>query len=494
MELAFLLALTLQGPEIRRMAADRDPDVRIHALESLRSGGDPRELLAFLADEHPRVRARTVRALAASADLDRLARPGLSHAHPLVRQGMCAALERAGAKAAVPLLAERLRDPDPDVRARAAESLGNLGDPGAADRLAEAFRRHSDWATRAYALEALARLAPEKARPLLPPASGDPAPPVRMVAAESLPRAGGPESYPLLPGLLNDPDWRVRVSAIEACREARSREAIGWLADRLGREKGRLRWDLVVALHDLTGNDLGLEGGPWQRWWEANRETFQVRPPPGKGKAAAPDPGRTQASFFKIPILSDRVIFILDLSGSMRDPAPDPSLTKLDVAKRGMAETVRSLDGDTRFGILGLGSDEDGRYTLRDKKTWRGRLTLLPATPAAKADAENFLRGLEAKGWTNLYDAIEYAFGNPEVDTIFLYSDGGASRGIFSATGEILENVRRMNRFRKIVIHTVEVAGEKNPADNRRLLVRLAEDSGGICRLAERGPVPSARR
>ena len=95
----------------------------------------------------------------------------------------------------------------------------------------------------------------------------------------------------------------------------------------------------------------------------------------------------------------------------------------------------------------------------------------------------DFRRRLEAKGWTSIYDALEHAFADPDADTVFLYSDGGASRGTFFANSEILDHVARMNRFHKIVIHTVEVPGEKNPADNRRLLACLAEESGGTCRL-----------
>jgi len=483
MRLALALMMCLQENDVRRLASDRDPDARVRAVETLRCGKDLKALLPFLGDEHPRVRARAIQALAGAGGLEELAGPGLSNPRPLVRQGICEALGRARCRASVPALLGRLADPDPGVRARAAEALGEAGDPSVADRLAEAFRRNHDWGTRAFSLEALTRLAPEKARPLLPPASDDPSYQVRMVAAESLPRAGGMGTYPLLPGFLEDPDWRVRVSAIGACLEIRQREVVGWLVDRLGREKGRLRWDILVALHDLTGKDLGLEARPWSTWWEANRETFQPGPRPKKGQGAAPDAGSTRASFFKVPILSDRIVFILDLSGSMRDPSPEAPLTKLDAARRGMLETIRALDADTRFGIIGLGADEDGEYSMREKKTWRGRLALLPASAAARADAEGFIRRLEAKGWTNLYDALEYAFTDPEVDTVFLYSDGGASRGIFFANGEILEHVARMNRFRKIVIHTVEVPGERNPADNRRLLARLAEESGGTSRL-----------
>lgn len=479
------LAMCLQDGDFRRLALDKDPDARTRAVELIRNAKDPKAapaLLPLLADDHPRVRARAVQALAAAAGLEELARTGLASPRPLVRQGTCEALGRARANA-VPALLDRLGDPDPGVRARAAEALGSLGDAAASDRLVLAFERNRDWATRAASLEALARLAPEKARPLLAGAAEDPSYQVRMVAAESLPRAGGTGTLLMLPKLIDDRDWRVRVSAIEACLDIRTREAVGWLAGRLGEEKGRLRWDLLSALHDLTGKDLGPDAGPWKAWYEANRDTLAVRPRPRKGEAPAPSAGTTSASFFNVPILSDRLLFILDLSGSMRDPSPGSPDTKLEVAKRGMIETVRALDPRARFGILGLGSDEDGRYSMREQKTWGGRLALLPAAPAAKADAERFLRRLEARGWTNIYDALEYAFSDPDADTIFLYSDGGASRGIFYANGEILEHVARMNRFRKIVIHTVEVPGERNPADNRRLLARLAEESGGTCRL-----------
>ena len=69
------------------------------------------------------------------------------------------------------------------------------------------------------------------------------------------------------------------------------------------------------------------------------------------------------------------------------------------------------------------------------------------------------------------------------MDTIYLYSDGGASKGTFVAAAEILHHLSKMNRFRRIVIHTVEVPGVKNPPHNRRLLETIALETGGICTL-----------
>jgi HEAT repeat protein len=469
MGITLALAVCLQEwAEFRKLAADPDPEARIRAIEKVRDLKDPKAILPFLGDDHPRVRARAVRAAGALGDADSLVRLGLRHPRPLVRQGACEALGAAKVKSAAAALIERLDDPDAGVRAAACAALAEMGE--AADRIAEAFRRHRDWPTRTAALEAL------KGGDLLPAAISDPSYQVRLVAAELRPTAE----------LMDDRDWRVRAAAIEACLNLRERACIGWLIDRLAGEKGRLKWDAYVALVDLTGNDLGLEAKSWRPWWEANRETFQVKPRGKKGKPAPPEDGLTKASFFKVPILSNRIVFVLDLSGSMREPSPDKATTKLDAAKRGMIETIRSLDADTRFGILGLGSDEDGAYALREKKTWHGRLALLPASPELKADAERFVSKLEAKGWTNLYDALELAMSDPDVDTIFVYSDGGASRGVFYSNGEVLEHLARFNRFRKIVLHTVEVPGERNPEDNRRLLARLAEESGGTCRLHEK--------
>jgi HEAT repeat protein len=452
-----------------------DPDPRLQAIQSLRPPDEPRKvqaLLPYLVDPHPRVRSRARAALRHTGEgaLETLIRLGLRHPLPPVRQAACEALGELKASSALPALLDRLADPDPSVRGEAARALGRLGDPAAADRLVQAWRRDSDWPLRAFALESLARLG--RAQELLEEAARDPHYQVRLVAAEIRP------AQPLVA----DRDWRVRAAAIEACSRLRDPASVGWLLDQLGREPGRLRWDVVSVLHDLTGNDLGLEADPWKAWWEAARETFAVRPAGGKG---GPDPGATQASFFKVPILSTRVLFLLDLSGSMRESSPEGG-TKLDAAKKGMLETIRSLPPGTRFGIAGLGSDEDGNYTLRERKTWRGRPCLLPATPEARADAERFVRGLEARGWTNLYDGIEYAFSDPELDTIFLYSDGGASKGTYVAAAEILSALAGLNRFRRIVIHAVEVPGEKNPPDNKRLLEAIASQTKGLFKSSER--------
>ena len=140
----------------------------------------------------------------------------------------------------------------------------------------------------------------------------------------------------------------------------------------------------------------------------------------------------------------------------------------------------------TKFSIIGLGAADDGSYLLQSQKTWKKKLRLFPANPGSKRDAIKWVKSLEAKGYTNIYDAILYGMEDPEVDSIYLYTDGGASRGIFIKTSEILNFVQRSNEFRKVTLHTIEVPGTSNTKDNIRLLQSLAEESGGAYQLYEK--------
>ncbi|HXG61835.1 MAG TPA: HEAT repeat domain-containing protein [Planctomycetota bacterium] len=480
----FLAAALLQDPwtDFPRLAADPNPGRRTQAVESLRPFRNLRmaqALLPLLGDPHPRVRLRASEALRETdpTGLAFLARTGLRHPSPLVRRETCAVLAAAASADARPMLLERLADPDPSVRGAAAAALAAFPDPDAARRLEEAFRHERDWPLRAFGLETLARRDPDRAAALLEEAARDRHPHVRLVAAETAARRGSAET---LAELLADPDWRVRSAAAQAAAARGEPALAGPLIERLGREKGRLRAECADALRRLTGKDLGLEPGPWKAWWEARSQT-----------PAAPPARESRVSFFDIPVLSDRLLFLIDLSGSMREPSPGGG-TKLDAARRGLLETLRALPPATRFGIVGLGCDDEGRSLDPEKKTWQGRPVLLPALPAVKADAERWLAALEARGWTDLYDGIARAFEAPDVDTIYLYSDGGASKGTFVAASDILSQVAALNRFRRIVIHAVEVPADRILPDNRRLLRRLAEDSGGTFRPA--APDPASKR
>jgi hypothetical protein len=168
----------------------------------------------------------------------------------------------------------------------------------------------------------------------------------------------------------------------------------------------------------------------------------------------------------------------------MNDPAPGgQGATKLEIAKRETIRTIQGFPATTYFNLILIGCEKDGTFK-RDRMLWKK--SLQAATPRAKSDAESFIDRQEGGGQTNLWDMVEIAFEDEAADSFFLYTDGAVNRGTFMATEDIFVDLKRLNRYRKIMIHTVEMAAAKpNTADNIRLLKGLAERTKGQYRLAE---------
>jgi hypothetical protein len=92
---------------------------------------------------------------------------------------------------------------------------------------------------------------------------------------------------------------------------------------------------------------------------------------------------------------------------------------------------------------------------------------------ASRDEAKAFVQGLTSEGGTNLYGALREAFGDQEVDTIFVLSDGEPTAGAKQDAWEIRREVELWNEDRGVVIHTIAVGG------GLKILEWLAEDSGG---------------
>jgi len=491
--LAVLLAAPDEWSEFRALARDRDPDRRCEAVAKIRPLADlamVQALLPLMADPHPRVRKRAAEAVARATApdcVDFLHKAGLRNSLKVVRVLAAGCLGIIRDPSSVGPLAASLGDVDPEVRAAACAALALFESRESVGKIVAIAERDSAWIAKAAALEALVALDRDSATRLATPAVADHAWQVRLTAARIAPSVDPETGLAVYLAAIADGDWRVRVQAIESACLLRVRATIGPMIDLLGKERGRLRWDLYLALRDLTGKELGLDAPNWKRWWDVNRDTFEVPPRPAAGAAVERPNGETGVQFFTLPILSTRMSFVLDLSGSMRDPAPPapgrPAESKLDLAKREMGKTIAQLPEAVWFNLLFLGCDQEGRYA-KERMAWKR--TLQPATARGRAEAAAFLNRQEGHGWTNIWDGIELAFEDDAVDTIYLYTDGGCSRGVFVATDDIFDELGKLNRFRKIMIHTVEVAGEKkNTADNIKLLKGIAEETKGMYRLAK---------
>lgn len=488
--------------EFQRLAVDKDPEKRIDAIEKirdLRNLQSTKAIALLLADPHPKVRHRAVKALAMVEEKEPvtwLIADGLRAKQDDVRVGIVQALAMMKEPSAVDPLLGLLKDDNPIVRAEALGALAQIPDAARGHKaIVDHVARESVWLPKAEGIVCAVALNPAHSWEIVKNATDDRHYQVRLAAAEALPFMESDERCALLENLVNDKEWPVRVAAIEACARINLPIGVGYLVDRLPKEQGRLRGDILMALKRLTGQELGLDAKAWKTWWEQNRASF--RPAGSASKAKKPKGGddateveefpavndKTVVQFLDLPVLSDRVAFVIDLSGSMRDKVnekdedeePDAKTkTRLDVAKREMIGVIGAFAERVYFNIFLLGSDRDGRYD-RQKKVWSPQL--VPAGVAGKTAAVKFLERQTARGWTNIYDAVLFAFEDPNVDTVYLYSDGGASRGIFVATEEIVRHIQKMNKYRKIAVHAIEI--EAKARGNKRLMRELAAATGG---------------
>ena len=184
---------------------------------------------------------------------------------------------------------------------------------------------------------------------------------------------------------------------------------------------------------------------------------------------------RTDApTFFGSEITSKRVIFILDVSGSMAEGSPP----RIELVKKELKSVIEKLSPAVKFNIIAFGS----------KVLVWSRKKMVKATDAAKKKAKKFVDSFEASGLTHTDEALKAAFAVEDVDTIYLLSDGAPYRAehgeslSISFIESILEWTAKANRFRRIRIHTLgfeEIAGQQGGQICVDFLKRLAEDSGG---------------
>ena len=455
---------------LRERLRDEDERVRAEAVKALGrmdSLEATRLLPDLLVDPNAYVRDWTFTTLVRIKDEGAIAfliQEGMRRPEEKIRMDLAEWAGEARVHEAVPGLVGLLEDRSPRVRAAAADSLAEIGDPAAASGLRERLGERRPL-LRARFLVALGRLAGKEAAKEVREGASDRAWQIRvasvLLAGRCLP---GEEALEI--GLLGmrDRAWPVRAAAVALLADLRDPGGVGPLIDALQWE-GRLRHDAYGALRRITGKEIPLEPDLWTRWWEVNRKRFE---PPAKGPA--PDPTRktrTRLLYHGLPVVSRRIAFVLDLSGSMRDPLDGgggPS--RLDLAREELSRVIREIPRKAVFNL----------YFYNEVVTsWQGQA--VPATRRRRAEALAFLARQEAGGYTNLYGALEKALDDLAIDTIYLLSDGGPSRGEVIFRDRILRRITERNRIRRVTIHTIDTGSRLR--HQTALLKDLAAATGG---------------
>jgi len=286
--------------------------------------------------------------------------------------------------------------------------------------------------------------------------------------------------------------WFVQRGAIEALVILGQREGVGAMITALEGASGRLRTDLRGGLAALTGLDYHTNHTLWQTWWEADGDQFEV-PETGRTLSAAlPARDSVGMTFFGITTESQRVLFLLDLSGSMnysmiaRDNPTDSPGVPPDLPRGKEQSRLQSAKVDLVRALGGLREGALFNLVLYASDVWTWQDELVEMEGKQRVGVQEYVDGLRASGGTNIYGALRTAleiagvkggeeWDSPRIDTLFLLTDGRPSVGLTTQPDEILAYVREKNRSGGIVIHTIGLSG----AQDAYLLSELAAQNGG---------------
>ncbi|MBI3268650.1 MAG: HEAT repeat domain-containing protein [Planctomycetes bacterium] len=389
---------------------------------------------------------------------------------------------------------------DRDLHFQLIEALAKVQDAEAVKWLATNGLKNGQWTNRAGVAEVFGYVKNADAtQGLLDLYPREPDARVRLAILDSLARLSEARGAPHMIKGLTDESWQVRAAAAEGIAKLKVKEGVEPLINALEKEQGaRPRANLMEALAALTGESWGADVATWKKWWKDNKDTWagpKERPVAATGGGAA---GGTHVSndFFGIPIDSDRIVFILDISGSMdeeyeikgkqqvvsggdgkADKGPEPFKgSKLKAAKLELIKCLKKLDPKVSFNIIFFNSSVE---------KWKDGLLL--ASPANKEEAIKYVDRQTASNQTNIWDALELAFKmagmglndkqyKAGIDTIYLLSDGAPwPAELFIQRDEILKREREQNKLKKVRIHTIAFG---DGADTS-LMEALARDTGG---------------
>jgi HEAT repeat protein len=177
------------------------------------------------------------------------------------------------AKAVEPLLV-LLRDQNPDLRETAAEALGKTRNPNAVDPLITALGHDESWRVRDKAAEALGQIKDSRAVDPLIAALNDKKWFVGQSAAEALGEIKNPRAVePLIVVVKRrDEEFNFRAYSIRALGKIKDPRAIEPLIAVLNNETGYILGWAASALKDLTNKDFGEDPVEWNKWWDQNKD------------------------------------------------------------------------------------------------------------------------------------------------------------------------------------------------------------------------------
>jgi len=285
----------------------------------------------------------------------------------------------------------------------------------------------------------------------------------------------------------------LQVVACRALGSIPDKQAVAPLIKYLKDLKGgRMRFEANAALRALTGQNFNADAGTWDGWWQKNQADFKpVAEPQMVLNYELKVAEKEELTFYEIPLVENRIVFLFDLSGSM-NLGGRPS--RLDKTREQLKGLLNQLD-ETKalFNIITFDSNV---------KRWSRDQPLVPASAVNKKSACAFLDATKPAGTTSTIEAMEEALREIAllngVEAIFLLTDGMPTplmahsnvrtlADVPKGVGDIRRRFCFINQTLKVRIHTIgvftRVAGDPTePAQDalKKFLRDVAADNDGV--------------
>ena len=398
-------------------------------------------------------------------------------------------------------LAEHREDAEVPVRLAAVEALGVLARPSSVGPLATALKREENETVLIGIVQSLGQcftIKGDGSNDLNAKASAD----------SELPAAAGIAVRAAI-NTLGSATWRCDMQLVQFLGNFRSAEVIPALIEILQQyhdhpeqiASGKLSGLLLQRTHETL---VGMTGAVfpanrpdlWKKQWDADREKMLVAK--NTAPAAVPADGGTVSTkkFCGIPVVGTRILFVIDLSGSMGVPMQvrirraggitTEQKTRLFYAKQQLKEALDSLPENSQFNLITYNGNPKAKHWSKQ---------LVKVSKKSKDRARKFIDGMRADGGTNMWSGMglglkmkSLIYGaryDSAVDEMFVLSDGAPNLGDVTDPVEILNLTTETNRFNKVRINTVFISSphEQNPENNTlspvELMRRMAEKNGG---------------
>lgn len=308
------------------------------------------------------------------------------------------------------------------------------------------------------------------------------------VSMDELIQCAGPEALNALRVLREtlpfQKDFGFRRSVVQATIKLRTPESVGQLIQWMDFLDGEIRGDLMRYLSSLAGHFVGPDAKDWTAWWEKVQADFEF-PDVAPSAVIATVEGQTlvendyarwgKTNFYGLPVYARKIVFVLDASSSMLQG------TRMNDAKAQLINSINELDENYRFNII-----------VYNQTVGAWQRQMIQASESSRKHALRYIASIQPQAATATYDALEAAFSHPDLEAVYLVTDGVPTTGKVIHLEAIIKAVTEQNQTRRV---TLNVIGIQPEGPFEEFLKVLAEKNFGTYRRVQDTPQlpPSVR-